>query len=65
MLNSIRIGLARLMSDHRGITSMEYAVLALGMVAAVASAASALGNDVGLIYDSLHTYMANLAISGS
>lgn len=57
MLNFVKLRLFALMTDRKGISSMEYAVLAVGIVAAVAVAAGTLGNSVSTLFGKLATYM--------
>lgn len=42
--------LSMLMKDRKGISAVEYAVLAVGIVAVVAGAATALGSAVGGVF---------------
>jgi pilus assembly protein Flp/PilA len=45
--------LARLMVDRKGVTAMEYGVIAAGIVLVVATAASTLGNDVSALFTAI------------
>ena len=45
--------LTRLMVDRKGVTAMEYRVIAAGIVLVVATAASTLGNDVSALFTSI------------
>jgi pilus assembly protein Flp/PilA len=45
--------LTRLMVDRKGVTAMEYGVIAAGIVLVVATAASTLGNDVSALFTSI------------
>ena len=42
-----------LMKDRKGISAVEYAVLAVGIVAVVAGAASLLGSKVGTTFNNV------------
>ena len=48
-----RYALERLVQDRRGVTAMEYGVIAAGIVLVVATAASTLGNDVSALFTSI------------
>jgi pilus assembly protein Flp/PilA len=45
--------LAHLMVDRKGVTAMEYGVIAAGIVLVVATAAATLGNDVSALFTSI------------
>ncbi len=43
----------RLVADRKGVTAMEYGVIAAGIVLVVATAASTLGNNVSALFTSI------------
>jgi pilus assembly protein Flp/PilA len=45
--------LARLMVDRKGVTAMEYGVIAAGIVLVVATAASTLGTNVSALFTAI------------
>ena len=45
--------LARLVVDRKGVTAMEYGVIAAGIVIAVAAAAVTLGSDISALFTSI------------
>ena len=45
--------LAHLMVDRKGVTAMEYGVIAAGIVLVVATAAATLGNNVSALFTSI------------
>ena len=49
-----------LVRDRRGISSLEYAVMALGVLAAVIAAAISLGNDIATALTNLGTFIRDM-----
>ena len=47
------------MSDRRGISAMEYAILAAAVLGAVGAAATTLGSDIGLAFNRLENVLRN------
>jgi pilus assembly protein Flp/PilA len=45
--------LARLMVDRKGVTAMEYGVIAAGIVLVVATAAATLGTNVSALFTNI------------
>ena len=45
--------LGRVVADRKGVTAMEYGVIAAGIVLVVATAAATLGTDVAALFTSL------------
>jgi pilus assembly protein Flp/PilA len=45
--------LARVTADRKGVTAMEYGVIAAGIVLVVATAASTLGNNVSALFTAI------------
>jgi pilus assembly protein Flp/PilA len=45
--------LGHLMVDRKGVTAMEYGVIAAGIVLVVATAAATLGNNVSALFTSI------------
>jgi len=45
--------LTRVAADRNGVTTMEYGVIAAGIVLAVATAAATLGSDVSALFGSI------------
>ncbi len=44
---------AHVRADRKGVTAMEYGVIAAGIVLVVATAATTLGNDVSALFNSI------------
>ncbi len=55
MLEFIRVQLNALISDKRGVTAVEYGVIAALIIAAVAAAFSTLGIDIGTAISNVET----------
>jgi pilus assembly protein Flp/PilA len=53
MSNAILRLLVRLQHDRRGVTALEYGVIAAGIVIAVAAAAKTVGTDVSTLFTNL------------
>jgi Flp pilus assembly pilin Flp len=62
MLQTVTSTLKRILQDRRGISAMEYTVLAVGIVAAVAVAATALGTDIGVALGKVGNYMSAVSM---
>ena len=62
MLQIVTSPLKRVLQDRRGISAMEYTVLAVGIVAAVALAATALGTNISGALGKIGAYMANVSM---
>jgi pilus assembly protein Flp/PilA len=45
--------LERVKADRKGVTAMEYGVIAAGIVIAVAAAATTVGNDISALFTSI------------
>ena len=45
--------LSRVAADRKGVTAMEYGVIAAGIVLVVATAAATLGSDVSALFTSI------------
>ncbi len=45
--------LERVLADRKGVTAMEYGVIAAGIVLVVATAATTLGSDVSALFASI------------
>jgi pilus assembly protein Flp/PilA len=56
MLELLRTARATL-TDRKGVTAMEYAVIAAGIVVAVAIAADALGGQIGEFFNKFAEYL--------
>ena len=65
MLQIVTSALQRVLQDRRGISAMEYTVLAVGIVAAVAVAATALGGNISTALGTIGNYLANLQMPGA
>jgi pilus assembly protein Flp/PilA len=62
----LQLALARLtslMGDRRGISAMEYGILAAAIIGVVATAATNLGSEIGLLFNKVVTDLSN-AVSG-
>ena len=62
-LISIWLSLPRL--DRKGVTSLEYAVLAFGLVALVYAGSTALGGDIKAAFTSIGTWLTGLSMASS
>jgi len=65
MLQIATSPLKRVLQDRRGISAMEYTVLAVGIVAAVAVAATALGGNISTALGTIGTYMAGVKMTAA
>ncbi len=63
MLEYALVRLKALAGDRKGISSLEYAVMAVGIVGAVAAAAVTLGGDIATALSGIGTYIAGKTIS--
>lgn len=55
MIELIRIAL----KDRKGVTAMEYAVIAAGLVVTVALAADVLGDGIGTLFNAFGNWLSN------
>jgi Flp pilus assembly pilin Flp len=62
MLQTMTLALKRVLQDRKGISAMEYTVLAVGIVAAVAGAAVTLGGDISTALGTIGTYMSGVTM---
>lgn len=58
MLSLIYTWLSLPRLDRKGVTALEYAVLAAGIVVAVYTAASALGGDISSLFGTIGGYLS-------
>jgi len=65
MLQIVTSTLQRVLQDRRGISAMEYTVLAVGIVAAVAVAATALGGNISTALGTIGSYMAGVKMTAA
>ncbi|HTB42988.1 MAG TPA: Flp family type IVb pilin [Acetobacteraceae bacterium] len=63
MLQLVIARLTVLMGDRRGISAMEYGILAAAIIGVVSLAATNLGNEIGLLFNKVVTDLSN-AVSG-
>ena len=63
MLEFAKLRLKALIGDRRGISSLEYAVMAVGIVGAVATAAITLGADIATALTNIGSYISTVTIS--
>jgi Flp pilus assembly pilin Flp len=63
MLQLVIARLTVLMGDRRGISAMEYGILAAAIIGVVATAATNLGSEIGLLFNKVVTDLSN-AVSG-
>jgi Flp pilus assembly pilin Flp len=63
MLNLIATHLNALLADRKGISSMEYAIMAVAIIGAVATAAGLLGTEIGAVMNTLISDLTNAAKS--
>lgn len=63
MLQLVLARLTALMGDRRGISAMEYGILAAAIIGVVSLAATNLGNEIGLLFNKVVTDLSN-AVSG-
>ena len=50
LLECLKADLTRVMADRKGVTALEYGVIAAGIVAVVAVAATALGTRLSTLF---------------
>jgi len=62
MLQIVTFALKRVLQDRKGISAMEYTVLAVGIVAAVAAAAVTLGTSISTALTTIGTYMSGVSM---
>ena len=62
MLQIVTSTLKHVLQDRRGISAMEYTVLAVGVVAAVATAATVLGADISTAFNTIGNYMKGVSM---
>ena len=62
MLQIVTLALKRVLQDRKGISAMEYTVLAVGIVAAVAGAAVTLGGKITIALGTIGTYMSGVTM---
>ena len=62
MMQIVTSILKHVLQDRRGISAMEYTVLAVGVVAAVATAATVLGADISTALNTIGTYMKGVSM---
>jgi len=53
MLEAIKIGLAALPGDRKGIAALEYAILAAVIIGAIFGALQIFGSDIGNLFNNL------------
>jgi len=63
MFDYVLFRLRALLADRKGISSLEYAVMAVGIVGAVATAALALGGDISTALTGIGDYIKGQTIS--
>jgi Flp pilus assembly pilin Flp len=63
MLEYALIRLKTLIGDRKGISSLEYAVMAVGIVGAVAAAAVTLGTDIADALNNIGSYISGKTIT--
>jgi Flp pilus assembly pilin Flp len=64
MLQLVIARLTILVGDRRGISAMEYGILAAAIIGVVATAASSLGTELGLLFNQVITDLTNAVTSG-
>jgi Flp pilus assembly pilin Flp len=62
MLQIVTLAFKRVLQDRKGISAMEYTVLAVGIVAAVATAAVTLGGKITIALGTIGTYMSGVTM---
>ena len=62
MLQIVTLALKRVLQDRKGISAMEYTVLAVGIVAAVAAGATIVGGDIKTALTTIGTYMSGVSM---
>ena len=63
MLQIVTLALKRVLQDRKGISAMEYTVLAVGIVAAVAAGATIVGADIKTALTTIGTYMSGVSMT--
>ena len=60
MRSWLTVTLVDVLQDRRGISAMEYAILAAAVLGVVGAAAVSLGGDIGFVFNELGTYMKSI-----
>ena len=63
MLEFVKVRLRSLIADRKGISSLEYAVMAVGIVGTVALAATTLGQDISTGLLVIGSYISGITMS--
>jgi len=63
MLDRVMIKLFAALNDRKGISALEYGILAAGIIGVVATAAATLGSDLASLLDAIGTKLTNAASS--
>lgn len=59
MLKALRARTIRVLCDDRGISAMEYGILAAAIIGVVATAAATIGSDLGTLLNTVITDLVN------
>ena len=65
MRSWLTVTLVDVLQDRRGISAMEYAILAAAVLGVVGAAAVSLGGDIGFVFNELGTYMKSIKVPTS
>ena len=65
MRNWISLKFFSLLADRKGISAMEYAILAAAILGAVTTAVSTLGTDIGALFTNLGDYIKGIKMPGA
>lgn len=56
-MSGVKHRITAALNDRRGLTAMEYGVMAVGIVLTLSVAAAALGTNISTLYTNLATYL--------
>ena len=59
MLHTLFVMLSAVLNDRKGVSSLEYAILAFGVIAAVTTALTGFGTALSGIFHNIITDLAN------
>jgi len=61
MLQLLHIRLSNILADRKGISAMEYAILAGVLVGVIAAAVTGLGNDISGLFNNVGNKLNSIA----
>jgi pilus assembly protein Flp/PilA len=61
MLDRLMVKLVAVLNDRKGISALEYGILAAGIIGVVATAAATVGTDLGALLNAIGVRLTNAA----